>query len=199
MYNTLTNAIYDGEGGLNVVPCYVTTKYAEFVTRENGGGFVQELDASDPVIRQTTKDGTMDMLPSGNQLVKADEYYCLIVDDEGGWEPAVVDMKVTAMKVSKRWKTQVAMNKAKNPKTGQMQILPIFSTIWKLTTVDETNKRNETYSNYSVSKVGVIKDSTLYQEARAFRQSIAAGEVKASEGQQSEKPAAPVGDDEIPF
>ena len=199
MYNTLTNAIYDGEDGLNVVPCYVTTKYAEFVTRENGGGFVQELDASDPVINQTTKDGTMDILPSGNQLVKSDEYYCLIVGDDGGWEPAVVDFKVTAMKVSKRWKTQIAMNKAKNPKTGQMQILPIFSTVWKLTTVDETNKRNETYSNYSVSKVGILEDRNLYQEARTFRQSIAAGEVKASEGQQGEKPADPVGEDEIPF
>ena len=141
----------------------------------------------------------MDILPSGNQLVKSDEYYCLIVDDEGNWEPAVVDFKVTAMKVSKRWKTQIAMNKAKNPKTGQMQILPIFSTVWKLTTVDETNKRNETYSNYSVSKVGVLEDRNLYQEARTFRQSIAAGEVKASEGQQGEKPAEPVGKDEIPF
>jgi hypothetical protein len=65
--------------------------------------------------------------------------------------------------------------------------------------VDETNKRNETYSNYSVSKVGAIEDRNLYQEAKTFRQSIAAGEVKASEGKQAEKTAAPVADDEIPF
>jgi len=199
MFNTLTNAVYDGEGGLNVVPCHVITKYKEFVTRENGGGFVQELDASDPVIAQTHKEGTMDMLPSGNQLVKADEYYCLVLDDEGGWEPAVVDFKVTQMKVSKRWKTQIAMNKAKNPKTGMMQIVPIFSTVWKLTTVDETNKRNETYANYAVSKVGMVEDRNLYNEAKTFRQSIVAGEVKASEGKQAEKTAAPVADDEIPF
>jgi hypothetical protein len=121
------------------------------------------------------------------------------LDDEGGWEPAVVDFKVTQMKVSKRWKTQIAMNKAKNPKTGMMQIVPIFSTVWKLTTVDETNKRNETYANYAVSKVGMVEDRNLYNEAKTFRQSIVAGEVKASEGQAAEKPATPVADDEIPF
>ena len=56
MFNTLTNAVYDGEDGLNVVPCLRHNQVCkEFVTRENGGGFVQELDASDPVIAQTTQ------------------------------------------------------------------------------------------------------------------------------------------------
>jgi len=206
MFNTLTSKIYDGEEGLDVVPCYITTKYLEFVIRDNGGGFMGEIAASDPVLKRTTKEGTMDLLPNGNQVVTSDQYYCLVLDGEGSFEPAVVDMKVTQMKVSRRWKTQIAMNKAKNPKTGELQTLPLFSTVWKLTTVDETNRRNETYANYAVSKVGMIEDRDIFLEAKTFRESIMAGEVKAaadpdhtSTGNQGSKGEDNERDQDIPF
>jgi len=179
MFNNLTNEIYAGGTALLVVPCYVVTKYREFIPRLDGGGFVQELQASDPDITRTTKNLNKDILPSGNELVKADEYYCLLLGEDGDYEMAVVDMKVSQMKVSRRWKSQISMNKAKNPKTGQMQTLPIYSTIWKLSTVDETNKRNETFSNYAVSKLGMVEDRSIYQAAKVFRASVAAGEAKA--------------------
>ena len=199
MFNTLTHQTYDGEQGVDVIVAYQTTKYLEFVTRENGGGFMGEIDPADPVLQRTSKEGTMDMLPNGNQVVKSDQYYCLVLDGEGGYEPAVIDMKVTQMKVSKRWKTQISMNKAKNPKTGQMAILPIYSTVWKLTSVDETNKRNETYANYAVHKVGMVQDRDLFMEAKTFRQSIMAGEVKAQDENQTQGRSEDQGSDDIPF
>ena len=197
IFNNLTNEIYDGETGIQFVPCYVITKYKEFVPRDEGGGFVQELDPSDPDILKTKKNGTKDVLPSGNELVTADEYYGLVLGEDGDYQMAVIDMKVSQMKVSRRWKSQIAMNKAKNPKTGQMQILPIYSTIWQLTTVDETNKRNETFSNYAVSKVGMVKDRSVYEDAKIFRQSVASGDVKAKDVDQVSVDEEPK--DEIPF
>ena len=208
MFNTLTHQTYDGEEGIEVIPCYITTKYLEFVDRDLGGGFVGEIDPSDPVLKRTTKNGTKDMLPNGNQVVTSDQYYCLVLDGQGSFEPAVIDMKVTQMKVSRRWKSQISLNKAKNPKTGELQILPLVSTIWKLTTVDETNRRNETYSNYAVHKVGMVQDRDLFMEAKTFRDSIKAGEVKANDpdnsstqrsGSQDGSRGPRVQDDEIPF
>ena len=202
IFNTLTGKTYDGEEGLDVVPCYITTKYLEFVLRDNGGGFMGEISASDPVLKRTVKEGTIDLLPNGNQVVTSDQYYCLVLDADGSFEPAVVDMKVTQLKVSRRWKTQIAMNKAKNPKTGDLQTLPLFSTIWKLTTVDETNRRNETYANYAVSKVGMIKDRDIFLEAKTFRESIMAGEVKAAadpDHTSTDKAGLKDVDNEIPF
>ena len=111
----------------------------------------------------------MDMLPSGNQLVKADEYYCLVLDDEGGWEPAVVDFKVTADESVQALEDTDRYEQSEEPEDrNQMQIVPIFSTVWKLTTVDETNKRNETYCQlFAVSKVRAIgtEDRNLYQRS----------------------------------
>ena len=48
MYNTVTGQHWDGEEGLVVVPCYQTTKYLEFVPRDQGGGFKGEIPANDP-------------------------------------------------------------------------------------------------------------------------------------------------------
>lgn len=200
MFNTLTGKIYNGEEGIKVIPCYQTTKYLEFVPREQGGGFMGEINPSDPILKQTRKEGTMDLLPNGNQVVTSDQHYCLLLDEDGGFEPVVIDMKVTQMKVSKRWKSQINMNKMKNPKTGQLALLPLYSTIWKLRAVEETNRRQETYANYSVEKVGVISDHDLLMEARSFRQSIMAGEVKAAEDpDHSHSNGSGQSEDGIPF
>jgi len=150
---------------------------------------------------------TVDQLDNGNELVTSDDHYCLVVDEEGNYEPVLLDMKSTQRKVAKRWRTMITMNKARNPKTNHLQVLPLYSTIWKLTSVDETNKKNETYSNYAIQKVGPLtKDQReLYDEAKAFRESVMAGEVHASEGGQAAAPTEEQvaedkkRDDEIPF
>ena len=207
MFNSLTSEVYKET---DVIPCYTKTAYKEWVPLAKGGGFVGELDPTDKVIQTASRvqEGgrTMDLLPNGNELVISDDYYCLIVKEED-YEPIVLSMTSTQRKVAKRWRTMIAMNKARNPKTGTLQIIPIYSTIWKLSSVQEVNKNNQKYANYSVAKVGPIPGEKrgLFEEAKSFRQSVMAGEVKVVEEQA--KPAgssqtddqAQDQDDEIPF
>ena len=42
LFNTVTGEVWDGEKGINVIPCYQETKHLEFVPRDQGGGFVGE-------------------------------------------------------------------------------------------------------------------------------------------------------------
>ncbi len=113
-------------------------------------------------------------------------------------QPVVVDMKSTQLKVSRQWKTKSAMQKIKHPKTGQMILPPLFATQWKLTTVQDSNDRGSWF-NYKVDKVDLVQDRDLLLEAKAFRDSVAAGEVKAAaeEGNPTSNP--PIKEDEIPF
>ena len=76
MFNTVTKQFWTGEDGIVVVPCFQTTKYLEFVPRENGGGFVGELDVTDPLLKKTERKGNREVLPNGNDMVKSDEHYC---------------------------------------------------------------------------------------------------------------------------
>ena len=203
IFNNLTNEVYPGDVGINVIPCYVVTKYTEWLPER--GGFVQELDPSDPVIQQRRREGNTEILPNGNHVIIADCYFCLLVTEDEDYMPVVIDMKVSQMKVSKRWKSMIAMNKAKNPKTGQMQVLSLFSTMWKVVSVGDSSKAGQPYANYAVSKVGPVANPVLRNEAKKFRLSVETGQSKAmtedtvTEETASKEDDADATEDEIPF
>jgi len=196
-YNTLTSERWAGETGLVVVPCYQTTKYLEFVPRTSGGGFRGEIGPNDPILQRTSRDGSKEILPNGNELVKSDQHFCLIVGEDGMTQPVVIDMKSTQLKVSRRWKTQIAMQKIKHPGTGAIITPPVFATLWRLNTVEETNDKGDFY-NWAVEKVGTVESRDLLQEAKAFRDSIMRGDVKAQAENHSDGGGARDGDS-IPF
>ena len=106
-------------------------------------------------------------------------HYCLVVDEDGGFQPAVIDMKSSQLKVSRRWKTQIAMQKVKHPKTGEMVTPAVYATMWRLSTTEESNDQG-TWGNYTVAKVDLVSNRDILMEAKAFRESIMAGEVKAA-------------------
>ena len=195
MYNTVTGQYWDGEEGLVVVPCYQTTKYLEFVPRDQGGGYKGEIPVNDPILQRTSREGSKEILPHGNELVKSDHHYCLVVDADGGFQPAVIDMKSSQLKVSRRWKTQIAMQKIKHPKTGAMVTPAVYATMWRLSTTEESNDQG-TWGNYQIAKESLVTDRDLLLEAKAFRESIMAGEVKAAKDPEH---ASPAQDDDIPF
>jgi len=209
IFNNVTGQYWSGEEGITVVPCYQTTKYLEFTPREQGGGFRGEIAPNDPRLQSTTRNGGKEILPDGNEVVKSDQHFCLIVEEGGMTQPVVIDMKSTQLKVSRRWKTQIAMKKIKHPKTGQMITPPLYASMWKLRAVEESNDKGD-FANWVVEGIGLVDDTNVFQEAKAFRESVLAGEVKAqAEGSSpdtNETPGAAGGggysggpDDEIPF
>ena len=198
LFNTVTGQVWKGEEGVTIIPCYQVTKYLEFTPRDMGGGFRGEISPTNPVLQQTTRQGSKELLPTGNELVKSDQHYCLVLDGEGSFQPAVIDMKSTQLKVSRRWKTQIAMQKIKHPKTGQMITPPLFATEWKITTVEESNDQGSWF-NPSVEKVGLVGERDLMLEAKAFRDSVAAGEAKAVAEASVPTSSSVEQDDSIPF
>jgi len=196
-FNNVTNQYWDGETGVTVIPCFQTTKYLEFVPRDMGGGFKGEINPNNPVLQSTTRVGSKEILPNGNELVKSDQHFCLIVEDDGTFQPAVIDMKSTQLKVSRRWKTQIAMQKVAAP-DGRLVTPPVFATMWKLRSVEESNDQGSWF-NWAVERIGLVDDRNLYMEAKSFRQSIAAGEVKAAPDDHERPSPQGHSDDEIPF
>jgi len=197
LYNTVTNQYFDGDEGVTVIPCFQTVKYLEFTPREQGGGFRGEIPASDPILNRTERVGAKEMLPNGNELVKSDQHYSLIVMPDGMYQPIVIDMKSTQLKVSRRWKTSIAGYRVKHPKTGQLFTPPVFATMWKLSTVEESNDQGS-WSNYKIDPLGLVEDRNLLLEAKAFRDSVAAGEVKAAP-EEGPSQASSASTDDIPF
>ena len=179
IYNTVTGQYWDGEEGIVIIPCFQTTKYLEFIPRDQGGGFKGEIPVNNPIITKAKREGSKEILPNGNELVKSDQHYCLVVEEDGSFQPAVVDMKSSQLKISRRWKTQITIQKVKHPKTGELVRPAVYATMWRLTTTEESNEQG-TWNNYTILKEALVSNRDLLMEAKAFKESIMAGEVKAA-------------------
>jgi hypothetical protein len=70
------------------------------------------------------------------------------------------------------------MQKVKAP-NGQMLTPALYATMWRLGVVEESNEQGS-WSNWSVEKVGLVQSRELFQEAKALRESVASGAVKAA-------------------
>ncbi len=196
MFNSLTSEKYDGGKGILFLPCHSDISYVEFGAG-TGGGFLGLLEKSDPRISQTTREGSTEVLPGGNELVVSDNFYGLIVSENGDSEPVVIPMASTKRKIARRWKSMIALQRVEH--NGVKKTAPITATLWNLSVVDETNKQGQTYGNFSVTRVRQLagsEDRALFQEAEAFRASVVKGEVKAAP---EESPTSSVSGDDIPF
>ena len=150
IFNTVTGQYWEADEGLVVLMCAYTTKFLEFQLRETGGGFMGELSADDPDIRKTERNGSIEMLPNGNELVRSAQFLVLGVDADGSTSQMICDMKKTQMKIAKQWNTRRAGLKIEHPTNGMFNP-PMWSVPWRLTSVQESNDKGSWF-NYAVAQ-----------------------------------------------
>ena len=185
LFNTVTSQFWDSDEGVYVIPCGYTLKYLEFQLRTEGGGFMGEIKATDPVLTQTTRDSSTELLPSGNELIRSAQHLVMIVDvNTGATQSAICDMKKTQLKVSKRWNTMMKMVQYSGP--NGLFNPPMWGTVWKLTSTQESNDRGSWF-NFAVEKVDpTLIPQEAFLSAKAFYQSFKAGEIKTQAGTNDE-------------
>ena len=84
IFNTVTNAIYDGEKGVEIIPCSYTKRYLEWIPREKGGGLVT-ADHSPDILRQCTKNTKGEyVLENGNTIDETAQFFILLLDENEG-------------------------------------------------------------------------------------------------------------------
>jgi len=182
IYNTVTGQLYDGKKGITVIPCAYIRQYIEWAPRGSGSGApITIYPATSDILSRTHREpgDNKDYLDNGNYIENTANHYVMIVGEDDVPEPALITMKSTQLKISRRWKTQIALQRIKNPKNGQMVTPAVYATMWKLTTTEESNDQGS-WNNYAVEKVGLVNDRSLLLEAKAFRESVMAGDVKAA-------------------
>tara|TARA_R110000782_G_C14689392_1_gene400963 strand:- start:9 stop:806 length:798 start_codon:yes stop_codon:yes gene_type:complete len=183
-YNSVTGELYDGRGaGLHVIPCAYIRQYLEWSERGEGSNApINIFPATSDILSRTHKRTTVpgdfkDYLDNGNYIENSADHYLMILDSEGFPSPVVINMKSTQLKKSRKWNAMMMSVKAKG-KNGVFTP-PMFSQIYRLTSVPETNAKG-TYSNWEVERVGAVEDAGVYGIAKAFAGSIKSGEVKAA-------------------
>ena len=182
--NTVTNELYDGEKGIQVLPVYYKRQYIEWQDRgESKGAPVNIYDAGDDIPKTTRDKSFKDRLANGNYLENTVSHFVVLL----GKTPttALISMKATQLKISRKWNSMMMGIKMQG-KNG-LFTPPTYSHIYKLKTVQMSNDKG-TWFGWDVSKVGPITDKGVYQIAKNFAEQNNKGLVKVKHGEVAEEP-----------
>ena len=182
--NTVTNELYDGAKGIQVIPCYYKREYVEWKDRGESMGAPVGIHASDSeVVASARRDATnKDRLPNGNYIENTASHFVLLLGDTPC--TALITMKATQLKTSRKWNTMMMGIKLQG-KDG-LFTPPTYSHVYKLTTVQQSNDKG-TWFGWDVSKIGPVKERAIYDNAKSFSSNISKGNIKAKHGTDSEK------------
>ena len=178
-YNTVTKKLYNGEKGIEVIPCFYKLTYPEWAPFERKEGRPVNPDRGAEVLAKTKKDSSgKDVLDNGNQIIKTANHFVIINGEKP--EKALMAMKSTQLKVSRGWNSLMQDQFEMDPKTNKNVPAPMFSRIYKLNSVE--NSGSFTWHGYKVSLLGKVDNAAVYQMAREFHNSLkkssAAAETK---------------------
>ena len=113
----------------------------------------------------------MEVLPNGNELVRTAQHYIKIVHEDGSLESAILDMKKTQLKVSRKWNTLIAMQKHNGT------TLPSFAKTYTLKSIEDGNDKGSWYS-WSIGVGDMVKSIDAYNDCKELHSSIRKGELQ---------------------
>lgn len=139
--NTVTNDVFDA---LEVIPCYHYATFIEWVTREQGGGFVQDLglETGQKLLAQCSKNEKgHDVLPNGHELAKTETYFLIIVTEEGP-QQVMMPLTYTQIKKARNWNSRIISTKIDVPGKGRVTA-PMFFNSYVFETTPESNEKGK--------------------------------------------------------
>jgi hypothetical protein len=181
IYNSVTNELFDGEKGVEVIPCHYKLEYIEWKDRGEGiGAPVAIHPSSSDIMTKTTRGADFkDRLPNGNYIDKTASHFVIV--NSSSPSSALIPMKSTQLKISRKWNSMMSTISMKDPKTGRMFTPASFSHTYKLRTTQQKNDKG-TWFGWEVNKVGPVQDIGLYQQAKSFAMSVSKGDVQVKHG-----------------
>ena len=186
--NTVTNEIFDGSKGINVLPVFYERKYVEWQDRGEGKGSPVAIHSADSdIVSTTTRDKSFkDRLPNGNYLENTANHFVVLLGDNPS--TALISMKATQLKISRKWNS-IMMGIKLNGKNG-LFTPPTYSHIYNLKTVQMSNDKG-TWFGWEVTKVGPVSDKGVYNIAKSFAERLGKGEVQVKHGSDESKTDSP--------
>lgn len=152
LFNNVTRELYGLD--VTVVPVYYTKQHLVWKDRKQGGGtngfrgaFMSKSDAEHAI---------SELAEEGLEVVDTAQHFVL-VHHNGKWSEAVLSMAKSKIKVSKRWNSLMRLTDTDS-----------FSRAYKLSSVTETNARNEQYYNYNITAMGFVPKDVYEQGEKLY-------------------------------
>jgi len=197
IYNTVTGELFAGKDGVKVIPCAYQRRFIEWAPRGSGTGAPVNIFTPDEKRPDTerSKEDNRDYVKGGDGTYIEDthQHFVLVIDKEGTAQPALIAMKSTQLKKSRKWNSMVQGRMATG-KDGKPFQMPRFSHVYSLKSVKEENSKGA-WHGWDISLDKQVDEVAVYGQAKQFAQSIKAGDVNVKHSQDDENS----GSTEIPF
>ena len=186
--NSVTNEVFDGTKGVQVLPVFYERKYVEWADRgDSKGAPVAIHNAESDIVSTTTRDKSFkDRLPNGNYLENTANHFVIVLGKSP--QTALISMKATQLKISRKWNSMMMGIKLQG-KNG-LFTPPTYSHIYNLKTVQMSNDKG-TWFGWDVSKVGPVEDKSVYDIAKSFAEKVGKGNVEVKHGTEESNTKAP--------
>lgn len=210
-YIPVTEQLFEGEEGIEIIPAYVEHAFIEFVPRDKGGGFVAKHDPESELVARAKSNSTKyGKYKNGeNELIETFSLFAVLPEGQ----IVVVPFSSTKIKVYKNWNTKLRMFTLNNG--GKKINPPIFAHRVKLKT-DYIDSDKGDYYNISLKPAvgNSLLESLLdpkderYVLAKSVKDMVKEDKIKAEyhqptedEIRQDNKTPTSVSEDgeEIPF
>lgn len=182
------------------VPCTTQHVFVEWVSRDNGGGFVG-VHALDSIIVKEARvaavqSGERNNLKTeeGNDLVETFYIYAAILEEAGASE--VSDLVVMAFTKTKIKRYKAIMTRLRTMKGSKS--IPLFAHQIRMTATKEKNSAGQPYANVELnpavdgdvvaSLIDPVKGASILEGAQAFLESVGSGEAKPNRDGTGETP-----------
>ena len=189
VFNSVTGELYDGKKGITVIPCAYLRQYIEWTPRGQGSGApVHIYPATSDILSKTHKEpgDNKDYLDNGNYIENTANYYVMVMGESGFPEPALITMKSTQLKKSRKWNSM--MQSVKLSGKNGLFTPPMYSQLYLLSTTAESNDKGKWFG-WEVARIGPVESTAVYAAARKFALSISAGDVKVKHESETGAPA----------
>ena len=202
IYNSVTQDLFDGQKGIEVVPCYYKLEYLEWPDRQEGANAPAATHPADSdILSQTTRDDqNLDRLPNGNYIQETASHFVIRVENGQPQESALMSMKATQRKKSKMWNSMMRSVKEKRSDGRGFYTPAMFTQRYRLNTVLEKNAKG-TWYGWKISHIGPVENQLTLDSAMGFYDSCLKGNVNVKYEQEAgkAKPAvAPVTNEQRP-
>ena len=196
LYNTVSGQVYKGKDGIRVIPCAYQRRYIQWAPRGSGSGAptaIYETQQDCPKV-QRSKDDNKDYVVGGDgeYIEETHQHFVLILNEDGSVETALIAMKSTALKKSRKWNSMmssITMQGKNGPFTP-----PRYSQVYPMTTLQEENSKGS-WHNWEMTREGPVSDGAVYSRAKDFYNSINSGDVIVKHQDDS----APTQSNDVPF
>jgi len=161
LLHTTTNKLYSE---LNFIPIKFQHIIIQWRDRDSGGGFVAAYNPGDPAIPASHKVDNVSIVTDDPQsyLEPNLQYVCAFFDGDEPIGPAILSCNKSQLKYAKKFNVAL-QNKKINLSDGRKISAPIFSHVYGLSTMLESNAKGSWFS-YKFGEGRAVTDKALLQE-----------------------------------